>query len=143
MKNFRQNSIMSPHVPIIQLQQLMFCHFLFQQDFYHLPTPTRFFFFLKRFYYIHGLGLSLAWLLPFCGCKATVQLLSEVCPHRFLVGLQGQLVRRDPEQLPIGGRAAQEPLGSRLACTWCSVRLRPGSVVFLVTCGPCGGHGRG
>lgn len=93
MKNFRQNSIMSPHVPIIQLQQLMFCHFLFQQDFYHLPTPTRFFFFLKRFYYIHGLGLSLAWLLPFCGCKATVQLLSaqRCVPTVFLLDFRASL----------------------------------------------------
>lgn len=135
MKNFRQNSIMNPHVPIIQLQQLMFCHFLFQQDFYHLPTPTRFCFSEKVLLHTRAgaqscLAAAFLWLQGHCAAP----LGTEVCPHRFLVGLQGLLVRRDPEQLPIGGRAAQEPLGSRLACTWCSVRLRPGSVVFLVTC---------
>lgn len=131
----KQYNELNPHVPIIQLQQLMFCHFLFQQDFYHLPTPTRFCFSEKVLLHTRAgaqscLAAAFLWLQGHCAAP----LCTEVCPHRFLVGLQGLLVRRDPEQLPIGGRAAQEPLGSRLACTWCSVRLRPGSVVFLVTC---------
>lgn len=108
MKNFRQNSIMNPHVPIIQLQQLMFCHFLFQQDFYHLPTPTRFCF-LSEKVLLHPragaqscLAAAFLWLQGHCSAP----LGTDICPHRFLVGLQGQLVRRDPEQLPIGGAGA-------------------------------------
>lgn len=93
MKNFRQNSIMNPHVSIIQLQQLMFCHFLFQQDFYHLPTPTRFCF-LSEKVLLHTragaqscLAAAFLWLQGHCSAP----LGTDICPHRFLVGLQGQL----------------------------------------------------